>query len=163
MSNRLEFQAAAEKIVRDLFAGSRHAPRVRAKRKQEQKKARVKVTPIEVKPKNPPLHLSKIPCPCCSKPAGVPDIEVIIDYYDVPPLEEAVLRAIWKGKGYPVMSERIFDAMYADDPDGGPTPTKMYAAFKVVLSHLRKRILGSGITIENAGYRRGYRLVIGEK
>ncbi len=162
MSARLEFRAASEKIIRDLFAGSKHAPRVVAKRKAKTK-AKAKTEPQAIKPKNPPLHFSKIPCPCCKAIVGVPDIEVLIDYYDVPPLEQGILRAVWKGKGYPVMTERIFDAMYADDPDGGPEQNKMYSAFKVALSHLRARIKGSGISIENVGYRRGYRLIIGEK
>jgi hypothetical protein len=51
--------------------------------------------------------------------------------------------------------------MYVDDPDGGPSPTRMYADFKVALCHLRKRLEGAGISIENVGYRQGYRLVIG--
>jgi hypothetical protein len=53
--------------------------------------------------------------------------------------------------------------MYVDDPDGGPTPTKMYLAFKVALCHLREKLAGSGIGIENVGYRQGYRLVLGQK
>lgn len=60
----------------------------------------------------------------------------------------------------PVSTQRIFDAMYADDPDGGPTAAKMYGAFKYALCHLRKRLVGSGYRIENAGYCMGYRLVI---
>lgn len=62
---------------------------------------------------------------------------------------------------HPVQTERIFGAMYRDDSDGGPSPTRMYEAFKVALCHLRARLEGSGITIEIVGYRRGYRLVIG--
>jgi hypothetical protein len=50
--------------------------------------------------------------------------------------------------------------MYADDPDGGPSPSKMYAAFKVALSRLRAKIQGSGAGIENCGYGQGYRLVL---
>lgn len=76
-------------------------------------------------------------------------------------MQSRILGAVWKGRGHPVITERIFDAMYADDPDGGPTPARMYGAFKVALCHLRARLKGSGISIENVGYRRGYRLVIG--
>lgn len=102
-----------------------------------------------------------IACPCCQQSVRVPSLAIVIDHYKVTPLEARILGAIWKGKGHPVQTERIFDAMYADDPDGGPSPTRMYAAFKVALCHLRVRLGGSGVSIENVGYRRGYRLVMG--
>lgn len=103
-----------------------------------------------------------IPCPCCSQPVRVPTLEIVIDQFEIRPAEARVLRAIWRGKGHPVMPERIFDSMYEDDPDGGPRPGRMYSDFKVFLHRLRTRLQGSGIRIENCGYRRGYRLVIGE-
>jgi len=118
-----------------------------------------------------------IECPCCRQAVAVPTADIVIDRYMVTPLEAAILKAVWKGKGHPVQTERIFDAMYADDPDGGPSPTRMYSAFKVALCHLRQRLDGfdpaskldvrvrepSGVSIENVGYRRGYRLVIGKR
>jgi len=122
------------------------------------------------------LEIAPISCPCCKRLVDVPSLEIIIDHYRVPRMEARILTAIWRGKGLPVQAERIFDAMYADDPDGGPSPTRMYTAFKVALCHLRVRLNGrdpnepekviresSGITIENVGYRRGYRLVMGAK
>jgi hypothetical protein len=102
-------------------------------------------------------------CPCCGQSVDAPNVEILVDKYRLPNMEACVLRAVWRGKGYPVMPERIFGLMYADDPDGGPCPVKMYSTFKVSLSRLRKRIKGSGVSIENTGYRRGYRLVLGEK
>lgn len=102
-----------------------------------------------------------IECPCCKQPVSVPTLEIIVDHYGLTPLEARVLGAIWRGRGMPVMTERVFDAMYIDDPDGGPTPSKMYLAFKVALCHLRKKIEGSGVDVVNVGYRRGYRLSIG--
>lgn len=71
------------------------------------------------------------------------------------------MRAVWKGNGRAVQTEQIFCAMYASDPDGGPSPCAMYRAFKALLHNIRVRLEGSGITVENAGYRKGYRLVIG--
>lgn len=99
-----------------------------------------------------------IQCPCCSQSVHVPTVDIVIDVYGVTPMEAAILRAVWRGKGHPVMAERIFDAMYADDPDGGPSPTRMYSDFKVMLCRLRKKLKGSGILIESVGYRQGYRL-----
>lgn len=119
------------------------------------------------------MNIEPIACPCCKQAVPVPSQEIVVDYYKLTPLEARILGAVWKGKGMPVQTERIFDAMYADDPDGGPSPGKMYLAFKVALCHLRVRLDGrdpneplkqvrqsSGITIENVGYRRGYRLAV---
>lgn len=100
-------------------------------------------------------------CPCCQQPVAVPTLDILVDHYELTPIEARVLGAIWRGKGMPVITERIFSAMYIDDPDGGPSQSKMYLAFKVALCHLRKKIKGSGVDVLNVGYRRGYRLVIG--
>ncbi|MGZ2448268.1 hypothetical protein ACVIRO_001022 [Rhizobium ruizarguesonis] len=99
-------------------------------------------------------------CPCCRQPVTVPSLDIIIDAHGITELEASILSAVWRGKGHPVPTERIFDSMYADDPDGGPTPDKMYLSFKVALCHLRKKLENSGVGIANVGYRRGYRLII---
>lgn len=101
-------------------------------------------------------------CPCCGQAVHVPTLDMVIFTYRLTPLEGRILSAVWRGKGMPVQTERIFDSMYVDDPDGGPTPGKMYKAFKVGLCHIRQKLRGSGISIENVGYRRGYRLILGE-
>lgn len=107
------------------------------------------------------IHTNEIPCPCCARPIGVPTLEMVVDHYKLTPLEARILRAVWRGRGLPVQTDRIFDVMYEDDPDGGPSPNRMYAAFKVGLCHLRKKLDGSGIGVLNVGYRAGYRLTIG--
>ena len=112
---------------------------------------------------SPPLRPQNTECPCCAQPVPVPALRATIVNARLRPVEEKILRAVWAGDGLPVSSERIFDAMYVDDPDGGPSSRRMYAAFKVALCHLRKRLEGSGVGIENAGYRAGYRLVLGGK
>ena len=101
-----------------------------------------------------------IPCPCCQQAVTAPTLEIVIDRFGLTPLEARILAAIWKGRGMPVMTSRVFDLMYLDDPDGGPEENKMYSAFKVALCHLRKKLVGSGIGIANVGYRQGYRLVV---
>ncbi|MGM4915896.1 hypothetical protein [Tardiphaga sp. 813_E8_N1_3] len=106
------------------------------------------------------MTFEPIPCPCCSQPVRVPSLEILIDRFRVSPMEARVLGAVWRGKGRPVQTSRIFDAMWIDDIDGGPALQRMYAAFKSALCHLRDRLEGSGISIENVGYRRGYRLVM---
>lgn len=108
-----------------------------------------------------PLTITKpLLCPCCKQPVTIPAPEIVIDHYGITPMEGRIFEAVWKGKGLPVITERIFTAMYIDDPDGGPSPDKMYLAFKVALCHLRQKLEGSGIGIANVGYRRGYRLVL---
>lgn len=109
-----------------------------------------------------PMEPISIPCPCCGQVVGTPSLEIVVQSYGISEFEERILGAIWRGKGRPVATERIFDAMYADDPDGGPSHTKMYQAFKFGLHRLRGRLTGSGVVIENVGYRRGYRLLLKE-
>lgn len=109
------------------------------------------------------IAIAKTPidCPCCKRPVNVPAMNIVVDHYKIPLQEALILDVLWRGKGHPVPTDRIFSAMYADDPDGGPSPTKMYLAFKGSLYRLRQRLEGSGISIEHVGYRRGYRLVLG--
>lgn len=99
-------------------------------------------------------------CPCCGSEISIPTLDLIIKSYGISEFEARILGAIWRGRGGAVATERIFDAMYADDPDGGPSPQKMYDAFKFGLHRLRGRLEGSGVSIENVGYRQGYRLVM---
>jgi len=108
-------------------------------------------------------QIAPISCPCCAQPVAVPTFEIVADTYRLSPTERRILWAVWRGRGHPVQTDRIFDAIYADDPNGGPSPVEMYRAFKVRLCRLREKLYGSGIGVENCGYRRGYRLVLGVK
>jgi hypothetical protein len=103
----------------------------------------------------------KLKCPCCNHRVVTPTLDVVVMNCDLSPLHERILSVIWSAKGRPVMTDRIFQAMYIDDPEGGPSPNKMYGAFKVALHHMRTRLEGSGVSIVNDGYRQGYRLVLG--
>lgn len=108
------------------------------------------------------LRLGEYTCPCCERRVPQPTPEIIAHAVGLSPQQEAVLRAVWAGKGRPVQAEAIFAEMYSDDPDGGPSPSKMYAAFKVALCHLRDNLKGTGVSIANVGYRQGYRLIMKE-
>lgn len=101
-----------------------------------------------------------VTCPCCGASVETPSLELLIDALSISKDQEAVLSAIWRGKGMAVPTQRIFDAMYADDPDGGPSPERMYNALKLRLNKLREKLKGTGIGIEAVGYRRGYRIVM---
>ena len=100
-------------------------------------------------------------CPCCAQSVPVPPAYVVAVNSGLTPMETRILEAVWNGKGRPVQTEKIFDRMYEDDPDGGPSPARMYATFKEKLSLLKKKLNGSGVTVENVGRREGYRLVLG--
>lgn len=99
-------------------------------------------------------------CPCCGSPVDAPSFELLVDALDVSRDQASVLLAIWKGKGTAVSTQRIFDAMYANDRSGGPSSQLMYSALKMRLHKLREKLEGSGVAIESAGYGRGYRIVM---
>lgn len=99
-------------------------------------------------------------CPTCAQTVTAPTYDFIVRHLNLQPLHARILKAVWDGKGHPVMPGRIFDYMYEDDIDGGPSDAMMYSNFKVALCRLRARLEGSGVGIENAGYRAGYRLVL---
>lgn len=85
---------------------------------------------------------------------------MLIDVCGISKDQGDVLAAIWRGKGVVVPTQRIFDAMYADDPNGGPSTERMYSALKLRLNKLRKKLEGTGVGIEAVYYRRGYRIVM---
>jgi hypothetical protein len=90
----------------------------------------------------------------------VPSLEMILKAKLIPPAQAVILEVVWKAKGWPVPTQRVFDAMYADDPDGGPSNTQMYSAFKQRLFRLRENLEGTGVDIVNVGYGQGYRLIM---
>lgn len=102
-------------------------------------------------------------CPCCKQPIDVPSLEDAIASARLDGFEASILRAVWSGKGHPVQTERIFDAMYADDPDGGPSPTRMYAAFRGALARLNSKLNATGVAVHGVGYRKGWRLALREQ
>lgn len=101
-------------------------------------------------------------CPCCSQSVPVPTAHVVAYSCGLKPMEARILDAIWSGGGLPVSTEKIFDKMYEDDPDGGPAPARMYATMKESMVGLRKKLAGSGVGIDTVGYRAGWRLVLGD-
>ncbi len=101
-------------------------------------------------------------CPCCGGDVQRPSLQIVIDDLELPPQQAAILTAVWKMKGHPCPTTRIMDAIWADDPDGGPEYETGLKYFKTQLSLLRKRLQGSGVSVDTVGFRRGYRLVMGD-
>lgn len=99
-------------------------------------------------------------CPCCKQPVTVPLPDTVAASLGLTEMETAILKTAWSGRGLPVPSERFFSAIYINDPNGGPSTRKAYLNFQRSLFDLRRKLEGSGLSILNAGYRCGYRLVI---
>lgn len=106
----------------------------------------------------PAFSAVSICCPCCGGRVETPTLDMVIDRYSISAKQADVLRVVWNGRGHPVRTERIFEAMYANDPNGGPTHRIMYERLKAILFRLREKLEGSGISIELAGHNCGYRL-----
>ena len=100
-------------------------------------------------------------CPCCGQRVPVPILDVIAFNSGLQPLEKKILRAVWDGKGMPVQTTRIIDAMYGDEEDGGPEQNRAYQNMKITMTRLRGKLNGTGIGVVNCGYGAGYRLVMG--
>lgn len=106
-----------------------------------------------------------IPCPCCKQSVRVPTLDIVIDHCKLQPQQADILGAIWKGKGRPVQTEMILAAMERGaemDRYARSKSLYTYSDMKVALCRLRQRLSGAGIRIENVGYAKGYRLVLGE-
>lgn len=57
--------------------------------------------------------------------------------------ESAVFAALRNAKGAVVSKEAVYDAVYGNDPDGGPEPKIL----DVFICKIRKKLVGSGYTI----------------
>ncbi len=90
-------------------------------------------------------------CPMCQAPVDVPGLDALISDRGITGHAAAILRAVWSGRGAGVKTERVFDAMYEDDPDGGPHLSKMYKSLWVGLSELECFLSGSGVEISYSG------------
>ena len=84
-----------------------------------------------------------IPCPMCRASVPVPDLDDLIDLQGMTGHPEAVLRAVWSAGGRPTTTERIFDEMYANDPEGGPSQGKMYQDLHHALDAVNSALAGT--------------------
>ncbi|MGO4917768.1 hypothetical protein [Pseudogemmobacter sp. W21_MBD1_M6] len=94
-----------------------------------------------------------IPCPMCGGAVPVA-LDNLIQLHKVTGQAEAILRAFWEGQGRTLSTERLFDAMYADDPDGGHGQTSMHAQLRAAVQELNILLAGR-ISIGQPQPRRG--------
>ncbi|KAB2720940.1 hypothetical protein F9K73_13560 [Brucella intermedia] len=91
----------------------------------------------------------------CQAPVDAPGLHALIAEHGITGHAAAILRAVWSGRGAGVKAERIFDAMYADDPEGGPAITTMYRHLWAGLAELAHDLEGSGVGIYHTGQSAG--------
>jgi hypothetical protein len=97
-------------------------------------------------------------CPLCKQPLVAPSLDDVITACRLNGFEAKILGAVWAGHGMPVQTEKIFDAMYLDDINGGPSPNSMYAAFNRALRRVNSQLSDTGIAIISNRHRKGWRL-----
>jgi hypothetical protein len=97
-------------------------------------------------------------CPLCRQAVAAPPLSDVIAARRLNGTEAKILSAVWAGRGLPVKTGAIFDAIYCDDIDGGPPMGKMYAAFYEALHSLNSKLNGAGIAVDPIGYRDGWRI-----
>ena len=100
-------------------------------------------------------------CPLCRQAVTAPSLDEVIAARRLDSIEASILRAVWAGRGHPVQSMTIFDAMFEDDIEGGPPMAKMYAAFYAALHSMNSKLNGAGIAIKSVGHRKGWRIAFG--
>ena len=87
-------------------------------------------------------------CPMCRASVPVPDLDDLLDLPGVTPHAGAVLTAVWEAQGKALTSHALFDAIYADDPDGGPSSqTQCYADLRRTATALNGALAGSGVVL----------------
>ncbi len=85
-------------------------------------------------------------CPCCGQPAERrPDL--VLDPLPFSPQERRVVDALVTRFGRFVSNDEIVDAIYADDPNGGPLWAR-HCLSKAV-GRIREKLNGSGVVLEN--------------
>ena len=88
----------------------------------------------------------------------MPPLPVLL--HDLPASSAAVLETVWAARGLPVTAMTLFDAIYADDPDGGPSQARMYRDLREAVANLNDTLERSGAIVLYDGRAKGWRLVI---
>ena len=84
-----------------------------------------------------------IVCPMCGDTVQADErLEALLRQHRLIGRPEAVLRALWVSRGRATTTERIFDWLYADDPNGGPTIRTMYSDLYAAIETLNYRLGG---------------------
>lgn len=117
------------------------------------------------------LNIGPVVCPCCARETDRPTFEVLAMGRQLSPMQSYILEAVWfdhrwSKEAYPsrsltpcgsvVKRDVLFASLYRDDPEGGPSDSRMALALKWHMHGLRRALEGSGvsvITLKSMGYR----------
>ncbi|WP_375598330.1 helix-turn-helix domain-containing protein [Devosia sp. Naph2] len=99
-----------------------------------------------------------VKCRCCGRQIASPTLEQVMSVYGLQPRERQIIRIIDSAIGRVASNEWLLELMFADDPVP-KNPDRKYSALKVAISNARKKLRGSGVTIEAIGYGQGFTLV----
>jgi len=95
-------------------------------------------------------------CPCCGQSVQAPPLQVVSAMAGLSLYEHRVLAAIWGAAGQPVRADRIIDAVWYDDIDGGPDDAPLQV--RVLVHRLRRKLVGTGVRIGLGGQHRAYNI-----
>src|SRR5690348_7214933 len=102
--------------------------------------------------------MSKHECPLCGGAIAAPSLRELLRMREVSENGEVILETLWGQAGITVSTKKIVGAIYADDPDGGPSAEVAYHLLKRELDQLDIALAGTGWGIKPVHYRKGYRL-----
>lgn len=96
------------------------------------------------------------PCPYCGRPTLCPSPRDIGRMVELTEQEQIVLETIWDCAGHPELNgalnhAQLHDALYQDDPDGGPEHSTMYPEGRAAVASLAQKVtsMGLGIRYQN--------------
>lgn len=93
-------------------------------------------------------------CPMCRAAVPTRDLDELFDMPGMTDHARAVLGAVWEAKGRAITSTELFDAMYVDDPDGGPSVTRCYSDLRQAAKVLDDALAGSGVAVAQIAQRK---------
>lgn len=97
-----------------------------------------------------------IQCPCCGRPDTRTNPIEAIAAITLSGHERRIALSLAGNFGHVVAMATLIDAVYGDDPEGGPLTADVI--IKVMLVRLRRRLAPFGLAVNNV-YGVGYRLV----
>lgn len=100
--------------------------------------------------------MSAMTCPCCDQPitAAVRDPLRVLAMIQFSQLERRIAEYLARNLGRWVPAGALVDAVYSDDPDGGPITAHVAIAVKIMT--IRKRLMGTPLALEGYAGGRGH-------
>lgn len=84
-------------------------------------------------------------CLCCRQRIDAPSLDEACARLS--PVEACILRTVWAGNGMPVPTSKIFDALYCEDQDGGPSDTTARRHLTSLIQEMNEMLDGCGVLV----------------